>query len=145
MDRKTIKRVELQAENLRVARGVELKKRKQPKVRFPLRIRFKALTRQIWRKTKRPLFYALSLTKYRYLLTLMNIDMSIKINQTSTKAGIVLLASVLSMLGFTIDPNFLSDNVEQLVQGVIMIVGSVTAIYSIFKDDDKNPEDKPLP
>jgi hypothetical protein len=107
------------------------------KPRFSMRVRARARWLKIWWKVKRPLFLIVSMTKYRHLLTLLNIDMKIKYNQTSTKAGIVLLTAILALLGVNAEQEFLTENIEKLVEGAVLMVGSLTALYSILKDDEK--------
>ena len=70
--------------------------------------------------------------------------MKIKTNQTSTRAGIMLLATILGLLGVQVDSDLLTSNLETLIQGSIAVVGSATALWAIFKDDEaeEEPEDE---
>jgi hypothetical protein len=67
--------------------------------------------------------------------------MAIKPNQTSTKAGVVLLVTILGLFGIHLDPELLSDQAVKLVEGIIAVGGSATAIWAIFKDDEKKGEE----
>lgn len=63
--------------------------------------------------------------------------MKIKTDQTSTRAGIMLLVTVLGFLGINIDPEFFTEQAEMLIEGVISVVAAGTALWAIFKDDDE--------
>lgn len=63
--------------------------------------------------------------------------MKIKTGQTSTRAGIMLLVTVLGFLGINVDPEFFTAQAETLIEGVISVVGAGTALWAIFKDDDE--------
>lgn len=73
----------------------------------------------------------------RLTLTLISTAMKVKTNQTSTKAGIMLLVTVLGFLGINVDPEFFSQQATLLVEGVISVIGAGTALWAIFKDDEK--------
>lgn len=80
----------------------------------------------------------------RLTLSLIGTFMKIKTNQTSTRAGIMLLATILGLLGVQVDSDLLTSNLETLIQGSIAVVGSATALWAIFKDDEaeEEPEDE---
>jgi len=101
------------------------------------RVRFKERTRQIWGRTRNVLIFAVSLTRYRHLLTLFNIRMKIKTNQTSTKAGIALLITILGLFGIQVNPELFTENITALIEGGIAVFGAITALWAIFKDDEQ--------
>lgn len=67
--------------------------------------------------------------------------MKIKTDQTSTRAGIMLLVTVLGFLGINIDPEFFTEQAEMLIEGVISVVAAGTALWAIFKDDDEEQDE----
>ena len=64
--------------------------------------------------------------------------MKIKTDQTSTRAGIMLLVTVLGFLGINVDPEFFTTQAQLLIEGVISVVGAGTALWAIFKDDEED-------
>ena len=67
--------------------------------------------------------------------------MKIKTDQTSTRAGIMLLVTVLGFLGINIDPEFFTEQAEMLIEGIISVVAAGTALWAIFKDDDEEQDE----
>ena len=74
----------------------------------------------------------------RLTLTLVRTYMKIKTDQASTRAGIMLLVTVLGFLGINVDPEFFTDQAETLIEGVISVVAAGTALWAIFKDDEED-------
>lgn len=62
--------------------------------------------------------------------------MKVKTNQTSTRAGIALLITILGLFGLDINPDLFTESAMQLIEGLIAVFGSVTALWAIFKDDE---------
>jgi hypothetical protein len=53
----------------------------------------------------------------------------------------MLLATVLGFFGIHLNPELLSEEAVKLVEGAIAVVASATAIWAIFKDDEKETPD----
>ena len=107
--------------------------------RLPLWVRFKARRKQIWGVVTN--FTIFAKENPRLVFTLIRTYMAIKPNQTSTKAGVMLLATVLGFFGIHLNPELLSEEAVKLVEGAIAVVASATAIWAIFKDDEKKGEE----
>ena len=103
--------------------------------RLPLWVRFKARRNQIWGVVRNFAIFAKENPKL--LITITRTLMAIKPNQTSTKAGVVLLVTVLGLFGIHLDPELLSEQAIKLVEGVLAVAASATGIWAIFKDDEK--------
>lgn len=108
---------------------------KYKRFKLPLWVRFKARRNQIWGVVSNFAIFAKENPKL--VFTLIRTYMAIKPNQTSTKAGVVLLVTILGLFGIHLDPDLLSDEAVKLVEGIIAVGASATAIWAIFKDDDK--------
>ena len=52
-----------------------------------------------------------------------------------------MLVSILGLFGIHLDPELLSEQAVTLVEGIIAVGGSATAIWAIFKDDEKKGEE----
>jgi len=141
IDKQHIKRKKLEPENLvkETHYGFTLKPVEYKRFRLPLWVRFKARRNQIWGVVKKIGIFAKENPKL--LITLTRTYMAIKPNQTSTKAGVVLLVSILGLFGIHLDPELLSEQAVTLVEGIIAVGGSATAIWAIFKDDEKETPD----
>ena len=136
-DKQNIERKKLHPEKLvkdtdyiRTPKPVEYKRFK-----LPLWVRFKARRNQIWGVVSN--FAIFAKENPRLVFTLIRTYMAIKPNQTSTKAGVMLLVTVLGLFGIHVNPDLLSDEAVKLVEGAIAVIASTTAIWAIFKDDDK--------
>jgi len=137
LDKQNIERKKLEPENLvkETDYGFTPKPVEYKKYRLPLWVRFKARRNQIWGVTKNIVIFAKENPKL--IFTLIRTYMAIKPNQTSTRAGVVLLVSVLGLFGIHLDPELLSEQAVTLVEGVLAVVASATGIWAIFKDDEK--------
>lgn len=137
----TIKRTDLKPEMLRKAtkpRTLERKTHEMPR---------RGLRRTIamyWYGFKH---FSVPVVKFawnnkRLTLTLIRTYMKIKTNQTSTKAGIMLLVTVLGFLGINVDPEFFTEQAELLIESALSAVAAGTALWAIFKDDDEEQEEE---
>ena len=66
--------------------------------------------------------------------------MKIKTNQTSTRAGIALLVTILGLFGIQTNPDLLTEHLQTLIEAAIAIFASITALWAIFKDDEEETE-----
>ena len=141
LDKQNIERKKLEPENLvkETDYGFTPKPVEYKRYRLPLWVRIKARRNQIWGVVKKIGIFAKENPKL--LITLTRTYMAIKPNQTSTKAGVVLLVSILGLFGIHLDPELLSEQAVTLVEGIIAVGGSATAIWAIFKDDEKETPD----
>ena len=141
IDKQNIERKKLEPENLvkDTDYGFTPTPVEYKRYRLPLWVRFKARRNQIWGVVKKIGIFAKENPKL--LFTLTRTYMAIKPNQTSTKAGVVLLVSILGLFGIHLDPELLSEQAVTLVEGIIAVGGSATAIWAIFKDDEKETPD----
>jgi len=141
IDKQNIERKKLEPENLvkDTDYGFTPTPVEYKRYRLPLWVRFKARRNQIWGVVKKIGIFAKENPKL--LITLTRTYMAIKPNQTSTKAGVVLLVSILGLFGIHLDPELLSEQAVTLVEGIIAVGGSATAIWAIFKDDEKETPD----
>lgn len=71
----------------------------------------------------------------RQTITLITTFMKIKGNQTSTKAGVAFLVTLLGFLGINVNPEYFSEQAYTLIESVLAVIGSATALYAIFKDE----------
>ena len=141
LDKQNIERKKLEPENLvkETDYGFTPTPVEYKRFRLPLWVRFKARTGQIWGVVEKMSIFAKENPKL--LFTLIRTYMAIKPNQTSTKAGVVLLVTILGLFGIHLDPDLLSEQAVKLVEGIIAVGGSATAIWAIFKDDEKETPD----
>ena len=136
--KKKIGRLNIKPELLGKPVKNDLKPIEYKKHTFPFRVRFKARRRQIWGYTKK----AFTLVKKhpRSTFILIRTFMKIKTNQTSTRAGIALLVTVLGLLGVQVNPELLSEQLHIIVEGAIAVFGALTGLWAIFKDDEEETE-----
>lgn len=139
-DKQNIERKKLHPENLvkETDYGFAPKLVEYKKYKLPLWVRFKARRNQICGVVSNFAIFAKENPKL--IINVIRTYMAIKPNQTSTKAGVVLLVSILGLFGIHLDPELLSDQAVKLVEGVIAVVASATGIWAIFKDDEKKEE-----
>ena len=136
--KKKIERLNIEPELLRKPVKNDLKPIEYKKHTFPFRVRFKARRRQIWGYTKK----AFTLVKKhpRSTFILIRTFMKIKTNQTSTRAGIALLVTILGLFGIQTNPDLLTEHLQTLIEAAIAIFASITALWAIFKDDEEEAE-----
>ena len=136
--KKKIERLNIEPERLHKETDFGFTPFEYKKHTFPFRVRFKARRRQIWGYTKK----AFTLVKKhpRATFILIRTYMKIKTNQTSTRAGIALLVTVLGLLGVQVNPEFLSEQLHTIVEGAIAVFGALTGLWAIFKDDEEETE-----
>lgn len=137
MSDETIKRQKIEPERLHKPTDFGFNEREYKEWTPSRRVRFKYRTKQIWGHARNVLIFGVSLTRFRHLLTLFNIRMKIKTNQTSTKAGIALLITVLSLFGINVNPEMFTENITTIIEGCIAVFGAATALWAIFKDDEQ--------
>ena len=141
--KKKIERLNIEPELLRKPKplGVEYfdhKPIEYKKHTFPFRVRFKARRRQIWGYTKKA--FILVKKHPRSTFILIRTFMKIKTNQTSTRAGIALLVTILGLFGIQTNPDLLTEHLQTLIEAAIAIFASITALWAIFKDDEEETE-----
>ena len=136
--KKKIERLNIEPELLGKPVKNDLKPIEYKKHTFPFRVRFKARRRQIWGYTKK----AFTLVKKhpRETFILIRTFMKIKTNQTSTRAGIALLVTILGLFGIQTNPDLLTEHLQTLIEASIAIFASITALWAIFKDDEEEAE-----
>ena len=136
--KKKIERLNIEPELLGKPVKNDLKPIEYKKHTFPFRVRFKARRRQIWGYTKK----AFTLVKKhpRSTFILIRTFMKIKTNQTSTRAGIALLVTILGLFGIQTNPDLLTEHLQTLIEAAIAIFASITALWAIFKDDEEEAE-----
>lgn len=57
------------------------------------------------------------------------------IKQPSTKAGIVVLTSVLTYWGLDVNPEILQDTLASIAQGAALVVAGAVALYEMFRKE----------
>lgn len=105
----------------------------------PLRIRFKVKAKRYTSVAKKVI--KLFIRHPRQTITLITTFMKIKGNQTSTKAGIAFLVTILGFLGINVNPEYFSEHAYTLIESLFAVVGSATALYAIFNDEEKEKEE----
>jgi len=136
--KKKIERLNIEPELLRKPVKNDLKPIEYKKHTFPFRVRFKARRRQIWGYTKKA--FTLIKKHPRSTFILIRTFMKIKTNQTSTRAGIALLVTILGLFGIQTNPDLLTEHLQTLIEAAIAIFASITALWAIFKDDEEETE-----
>lgn len=136
--KKKIERLNIEPERLIKPLKKDFKPVKYEKHRFPFRVRFKARRRQIWGYTKKAFTFVKKHPRATFIL--IRSFMKIKTNQTSTRAGIALLVTILGLFGMQASPELLSSHLETLIEAGIAIFGAITALWAIFKDDEETSE-----
>lgn len=133
--KKTIERSTIKPETLTRKTDKEFEKREYKPVRFPLRIRILAKYHQTIKYAR----YVITMAKKhpRSTLTIIRLFMKIKGNQTSTKAGVALLVTILGLFGLDANPDLLGQHLTTAIEASLAVAGAVTGLYAIFKDDEK--------
>ena len=133
--KKTIERLNIEPERLHKETDFGFTPVEYKKHTFPFRVRFKARTKQIWGYTKKAFTFVKKHPRATFIL--IRSFMKIKTNQTSTKAGIALIVTILGLLGIQVNPELLSEHLYTIVEGVIAVFGALTGLWAIFKDDEE--------
>lgn len=133
--KRTIGQSNIKPEQISTVKERQLKPVEYQPIKFPWRIRVKV-------KIKQRLGYISRIVKLvrkhpKATFTIIRVYMKIKGDQTSTKVGISFLITVLALFGINVDPEFFSSNVQSLIEGGVLVVGAVTSLYAIFKDEEK--------
>lgn len=133
--KKKIERLNIKPERLHKETDFGFTPVEYKKHTFPFRVRFKARRRQIWGYTKKA--FILVKKHPRSTFILIRTFMKIKTNQTSTRAGIALLVTILGLFGIQTNPDLLTEHLQTLIEAAIAIFASITALWAIFKDDEE--------
>ena len=136
--KKKIERLNIKPERLHKETDFGFTPVEYKKHTFPFRVRFKARRRQIWGYTKKA--FILVKKHPRSTFILITTFMKIKTNQTSTRAGIALLVTILGLFGIQTNPDLLTEHLQTLIEAAIAIFASITALWAIFKDDEEETE-----
>lgn len=135
MSDETIKRQKIEPERLHKPTDFGFNEREYKEWTPSRRVRFKYRTKQIWNVTKKGLIFITKHPKQTFIL--ISTFMKIKTNQTSTRAGIALLITVLSLFGINVNPEMFTENITTIIEGCIAVFGAATALWAIFKDDEQ--------
>lgn len=134
-NKKKIGRLTIEAERLsKDPKKKEFRTYSVKPVRYSWRVRIRA-----------KLYYASRVFKLirkhpRATLTLIRMFMKVKGNQVSTRVGISFLITVLGLFGVNVDPELFAGQVGSLIEGGMLVIGAVTSLYAIFKDEEKSNE-----
>ena len=134
-EKKTIERSTIKPERLYKPTDFGFNERKYKEWKPSKWVRFKYRTGQIWTVTKKVSTLAVKHPKQTFIL--ISTFMKIKTNQTSTKAGIALLVTILGLFGIQVNPELFTDHLSTIIEGVIAVFGALTGLWAIFKDDEK--------
>jgi len=134
-EKKTIERSTIKPERLYKPTDFGFNERKYKEWTPSKWVRFKYRTSQIWGVTKKVSTLAVKHPKQTFIL--ISTFMKIKTNQTSTKAGIALLVTILGLFGIQVNPELFTDHISTIIEGVIAVFGALTGLWAIFKDDEK--------
>jgi hypothetical protein len=134
-EKKTIERSTIKPERLYKAPDFGFSEVKYKEWKPSIWVRFKYRTKQVWNVTKKISTLAAKHPKQTFIL--ISTFMKIKTNQTSTKAGIALLITILGLFGIQVNPELFTEHLTTIIEGVIAVFGAMTGLWAIFKDDEE--------
>lgn len=135
-EKKAIERSTIKPERLYKAPDFGFNEREYKEWTPSRRIRFKYRTKQIWHYTKKGVILAVKHPRETFIL--ISTFMKIKTNQTSTKAGIALLITILSLFGIQVNPELFTEHLTTIIEGVVAVFAAATGLWAIFKDDEED-------